>query len=114
MHGFAAINTLATASRGRIAMDDARKVLSAFTDYGAPEGGTGPSMVMPLNVLEKSINKRVQLLLKDNRILEGKLVGYDDYMNMVLEDTEETKEDNVRRVGTVVLRGNNVVTIVPK
>jgi small nuclear ribonucleoprotein len=71
-------------------------------------------MVMPLNVLEKSINKRVQLLLKDNRILEGKLVGYDDYMNMVLEDTEETKEDNVRRVGTVVLRGNNVVTIVPK
>jgi small nuclear ribonucleoprotein len=71
-------------------------------------------VVMPLNVLEKSINKRVQLLLKDNRILEGKLVGYDDYMNMVLEDTEETKEDNVRRVGTVVLRGNNVVTIVPK
>ena len=71
-------------------------------------------MVMPLNVLEKSINKRVQLLLKDSRILEGKLVGYDDYMNMVLEDTEETKEDNVRRVGTVVLRGNNVVTIVPK
>src|SRR2546427_219643 len=59
-------------------------------------------MVMPLNVLEKSINKRVQLLLKDNRILEGKLVGYDDYMNMVLEDTEETKEDNVRRVGTEV------------
>ena len=71
-------------------------------------------VVMPLNVLEKSINKRLQLLLKDNRILEGKLVGYDDYMNMVLEDTEETKEDNVRRVGTVVLRGNNVVTIVPK
>ena len=76
--------------------------------------GERPFMVMPLNVLEKSINKRVQLLLKDNRLLEGKLVGYDDYMNMVLEDTEETKEDNVRRVGTVVLRGNNVVTIVPK
>src|SRR2546429_7094124 len=80
----------------------------------AAEGGNVLLMVMALNVLEKSINKRVQLLLKDNRILEGKLVGYDDYMNMVLEDTEETKEDNVRRVGTVVLRGNNVVTIVPK
>jgi small nuclear ribonucleoprotein len=79
-----------------------------------PQKGDRPFMVMPLNVLEKSINKRVQLLLKDNRLLEGKLVGYDDYMNMVLEDTEETKEDNVRRVGTVVLRGNNVVTIVPK
>ena len=56
----------------------------------------------------------MQLLLKDNRILEGKLVGYDDYMNMVLEDAEETKDELVRRIGTVVLRGNNVVTIIPK
>ena len=71
-------------------------------------------MVMPLNVLEKSINKRISLLLKDNRILDGKLVGYDEYMNMVLEDTEETKDEQVRRIGTVVLRGNNVVTIIPK
>jgi small nuclear ribonucleoprotein len=71
-------------------------------------------MVMPLHVLEKSMNKKVSLLLKDNRILEGKLVGYDDYMNMVLEDTEETKDEQIRRLGMVVLRGNNVVTIVPK
>jgi small nuclear ribonucleoprotein len=71
-------------------------------------------MVLPLHVLEKSLNKRVSLLLKDNRILEGTLVGYDDYMNMVLEDTEETMGDQVRRIGTVILRGNNVVTIVPK
>ena len=73
-----------------------------------------PPMVMPLNVLEKSVNKRIHLLLKDNRQLEGKLVGYDDYMNMVLEDTEETKDEQVRRIGTVVLRGNNVVAIVPR
>ena len=71
-------------------------------------------MVMPLNVLEKSINKRISLLLKDNRILDGKLAGYDEYMNMVLEDTEETKDEQVRRIGTVVLRGNNVVAIVPR
>jgi len=71
-------------------------------------------MVMPLNVLEKSINKRISLLLKDNRILDGKLAGYDEYMNMVLEDTEETKDEQVRRIGTVILRGNNVVTIVPR
>jgi len=69
---------------------------------------------MPLSVLEKSVNRRISLLLKDNRVLEGKLVGYDDYMNMVLEDTEETKDEQVRRIGTVILRGNNVVTIVPR
>jgi len=69
------------------------------------------TMVMPLALLEKSIDKRISLLLKDNRVLEGKLTGYDDYMNMVLEDTEERTSEQQRRLGTVVLRGNNVVSI---
>jgi small nuclear ribonucleoprotein len=71
-------------------------------------------LAMPLNILERHINKTVMLTLKDGRTLEGKLTGFDEYMNMILEDTEETKEDKVRRLGTVVLRGNNIVTIVPK
>ena len=74
----------------------------------------GVPLAMPLNVLERNINKSVTLTLKDGRTLEGKLTGFDEYMNMILEDTEETKEDQIRRVGTVVLRGNNIVTIVPK
>ncbi len=71
-------------------------------------------MPVPLNVLEKSLNKTVTLLLKDGRTLEGKMEGFDEYMNMILEDTEETKDEQVRRLGTVILRGNNIVTIVPK
>lgn len=70
-------------------------------------------MVLPLGVLEKSLNRRISLTLKDGRKLEGKLVGYDDFMNLVLEETDETKEEQVKKLGTVVLRGNNVVTIVP-
>lgn len=70
-------------------------------------------MPLPLNVLEKSLNKKISLLLKDNRILEGKLIGFDDYMNMVLEDTEEMGPENKRRLGLVILRGNNVVSISP-
>ena len=79
--------------------------------YGGNEGN---DMVMPNTLLEQSINHRVVLLLKDGRVLEGKLVGFDDYMNMVLEDTEETTEERVRRLGKVVLRGNNVVSIAPR
>lgn len=69
-------------------------------------------MVIPTDLLSKTVDKRVSLLLKDGRILEGKLTGYDDYMNMSIEDTVErlpTQEE--RRLGTVVLRGNNVVSI---
>ncbi|HEY3421245.1 MAG TPA: LSM domain-containing protein [Methanomassiliicoccales archaeon] len=70
-------------------------------------------MVMPLALLEKSLNKKISLLLKDSRVLEGKLTGYDEYMNMVLEDTEERTADQTRRMGVVILRGNNVVSISP-
>jgi len=71
-------------------------------------------MAMPLNVLEKSINQKISVLLKDGRALEGKLSGFDEFMNIVLDDTEETVEDKVRRLGTIVLRGNNIIRIAPK
>lgn len=71
-------------------------------------------MVMPTKVLENSMNKKISLLLKDSRILEGKLTGFDDYMNMVLEDTEETYKEDVRRLGIIIIRGNNVVSISPQ
>lgn len=70
-------------------------------------------MVMPINILERNLNKRMTLLLKDGRVLEGILIGFDEYMNMVLEDTTETKDEMVKKMGKVILRGNNVVTIVP-
>lgn len=70
-------------------------------------------MVMPQNILEKSIDKQVSIKLKDGRIMEGKLTGYDEYMNMVLEGTEEENNGDRRRLGTVILRGNNVVSITP-
>ncbi|MEM0157899.1 MAG: LSM domain-containing protein [Thermoplasmataceae archaeon] len=71
-------------------------------------------MIMPMKMLEENLNKRVALLLKDNRILEGVLSGYDEYMNMVLEEVEESAENLTRKLGTVIIRGSNVVRIVPK
>ncbi|GGM77778.1 RNA-binding protein [Thermogymnomonas acidicola] len=71
-------------------------------------------MIMPMKMLEESLNRQVSLLLKDNRVLEGTLTGYDEHMNMVLEDVEESGENVTRKLGTVVIRGSNVVRIVPK
>ena len=68
-------------------------------------------MALPLDVLEKSVNQKLSLLLKDGRAINGKLSGYDEYMNMVLVDVEETHGENKRRLGTIILRGNNVVSI---
>ena len=85
----------------------------------------GISLALPLDVLERSINKKMSLQLKDGRLIEGKLVGFDQYMNLVLEESEEKRAERRegteapempvgRRLGTVILRGNNVVTISPQ
>ena len=37
---------------------------------------------LPMKMLEENLNKKVTLLLKDNRSLIGTLVGYDEYMNI--------------------------------
>lgn len=71
-------------------------------------------MIMPMKMLEENLNKKVALLLKDNRVLEGTLSGYDEYMNMVLDDVEENAESLTRKLGTVIIRGSNVVRITPR
>ncbi|MCL4342638.1 MAG: LSM domain-containing protein [Candidatus Thermoplasmatota archaeon] len=70
--------------------------------------------MLPNKMLEESLNKKVSILLKDNTVLEGTLAGFDDYMNMVVEEVEETGENTSRKVGTIVIRGSNVVRISQK
>lgn len=68
-------------------------------------------MALPLDLLEKALNTRMTLTLKDGRVMEGTLVGYDQYMNLVLEGAEEHGAGGDRTLGTIVLRGNNLVSI---
>lgn len=70
-------------------------------------------MVMPLALLEKCIGKQVSVLLKDGRTIDGDLAGYDEYLNMVLHRAEEKQGENVKIIGDVILRGNNVISISP-
>lgn len=71
-------------------------------------------MPLPLDVLDEHIDGELTLRLKDGRVLEGTLAGYDQYMNLVLEEVEEDHEGSTRRLGTVILRGNNIVSLLPK
>jgi small nuclear ribonucleoprotein len=68
-------------------------------------------MATPAALLERILQQRVTLILKDRRVLKGRLLGLDEHMNMVLDETEETTEKLSRRLGRVVLRGSNVVSL---
>lgn len=71
-------------------------------------------MTVPMGVMQGLLQKNVSLLLKDNTILEGVLQSYDEYMNIVISDTEEITAETRRKLGTVILRGSNVVRIASK
>ncbi|MHC1579544.1 MAG: LSM domain-containing protein [Candidatus Alkanophagales archaeon] len=69
----------------------------------------------PLDVLNKSLNSPVIVRIRGGREFRGILLGYDTHMNLVLDETEELNDDATvkRKLGTVILRGDNVVYISP-
>ncbi|MDD1742663.1 MAG: small nuclear ribonucleoprotein [Methanotrichaceae archaeon] len=68
----------------------------------------------PLDILNESLNKPVLVKLKDGRAFRGELQGYDIHMNLVLDKAEEMAEGAVvRNVGSMIVRGDNVVYISP-
>lgn len=67
----------------------------------------------PLDILNNALNKSVLIRLKGTREFRGELQGYDMHMNLVLSNAEEIKETESRKLGTVVVRGDNIVFISP-
>ena len=70
----------------------------------------------PLELLSKSLDQRVLIKLKGGRELRGKLVGFDQHMNLILENSEEimnSDEATLKNLGTIIVRGDNVIIISP-
>jgi small nuclear ribonucleoprotein len=65
----------------------------------------------PHLILEKLVQQPVVLTLKDARRLKGRLLGIDEHLNLVLDEVEESTDEMTRRLGRVVLRGSNVVSL---
>jgi small nuclear ribonucleoprotein G len=58
------------------------------------------------------MEKRLNIRLNANRTVRGVLRGYDEFMNLVLDNTEEVVSgDEVNELGMVVIRGNSIVEI---
>lgn len=45
--------------------------------------------VMPLELIDKCIGSRIWIIMKGDKEIVGTLKGFDDYVNMVLEDVVE-------------------------
>uniref|UniRef100_A0A182W3T6 Probable small nuclear ribonucleoprotein E n=1 Tax=Anopheles minimus TaxID=112268 RepID=A0A182W3T6_9DIPT len=74
-------------------------------------------MVQPINLIFRYLQNRsrVQVWLYENTHLriEGHIVGFDEYMNLVLDEAEEfnTKKQTRRQLGRIMLKGDNITLI---
>ena len=64
--------------------------------------------------LKNYLDKRLRIKLNANRIVTGKLRGYDQFMNLVLEEgvqiNSNTDHNNENEdLGTIMIRGNSVI-----
>ncbi|GMH14214.1 hypothetical protein Nepgr_016055 [Nepenthes gracilis] len=71
-------------------------------------------MTQPINLIFRFLQSkaRIQIWLfeqKDLRI-EGRIIGFDEYMNLVLDEAEEVnvKKKTRRSLGRILLKGDNI------
>ena len=60
--------------------------------------------------LKRYMDKRLNFRLNGNRKVEGVLRGFDQFMNVVLDETqEEVSSTESNDIGMVVVRGNSII-----
>ncbi len=74
-----------------------------------------PSTLLPLELVDKAIGSRIHIIMKNDKEIVGTLLGFDDFVNMVLEDVtefESTPEGRrVTKLDQILLNGNNITMV---
>lgn len=79
----------------------------------------------PLDMIKLNINRQIYIKLRNDRELTGKLNAFDQHLNMILQDAEETHtsveldeetfeqvyKQNKRTMPMVFIRGDGVILL---
>lgn len=71
-------------------------------------------MTQPINLIFRFLQSRqkVQIWLFEQKELriEGRIIGFDEYMNLVLDEAEEVslKRKSRKPLGRILLKGDNI------
>ncbi len=66
-------------------------------------------------LMRNSRDKTVLLRLRNTSSIQGILKDFDIHMNLTLEDAEDVTESNPKKLGKILLRGDNILLIsIPK
>ena len=56
-------------------------------------------------------DKVVLLRLRNNKTVKGNLQDFDIHMNLTLKNAEDISEDTPTQLGTILLRGDNILAV---
>jgi len=59
--------------------------------------------------LKKFMDRRLHIRLNSKRRVTGVMIGYDHFMNVVLDQAQEHVGKEVRPIGKVMIRGNSMI-----
>ena len=76
-------------------------------------------MTLPINLIFRYLQSGTRVIVwlfdKSDLRIEGKILGFDEYMNIVLDDAEElrVKAGTRRTIGRIMLKGDNISVLAP-
>lgn len=74
-----------------------------------------PESERPLDMLNEARGKNVLVETKNGKQFVGKLKAFDIHINLVLEDTEERENGEMKRkLGQTFLRGDTIIFVSPQ
>ncbi|XP_002154306.1 small nuclear ribonucleoprotein E isoform X1 [Hydra vulgaris] len=74
-------------------------------------------MVQPINLIFRYLQNRARIQIwlyeQNNLRIEGHIIGFDEYMNLVLDDAQEVhvKNKTKKQLGRILLKGDNITLI---
>ena len=64
-----------------------------------------------VKILDECINKVIVIKLRNNKIIQGNLQAFDQQMNLILTNSKDITEDDVKNLDQIILRGDNILMV---
>nr|POE63440.1 u6 snrna-associated sm-like protein lsm5 [Quercus suber] len=72
------------------------------------------SQLLPLELIDRCVGSPIRVIMKSDKEFSGTLLGFDDFVNMVLEDVTEYDYTGAQvKLPKILLNGNNVCMLIP-
>jgi small nuclear ribonucleoprotein len=63
------------------------------------------------NIMEKNLDREILVVLRWGISIRGVLKAVDAQMNALIEKADEIVNDEVRPLGTILIRGDNIIMV---